>query len=167
MNMKLLEALSEKNIKLLYHGTDGDTAQYESGTLFMSTDEEFVIIFGSNTFQCSVNLGNVFNSVSPKHIQLIYKKGFRLRDSYLFKDSDEFEFSEKGINYDWTNNYYPTPKDYLKSPSTQDSWNVMEKTAGLVGWIFRNGFDSIKIFEGGTENYIVKAGNVLRCKQIR
>lgn len=147
----------------LYHGTMSDRLDIEpNNRIFMATSDRFASDYGS-VFQCQVILGKIFDSANLEHIKLLYAAGFKLKDPYL--DDNQEELSQYDSPYDWENYNYPTAEAYLEG-GLQDTWECIEKTEGVIEWIFRHGFDSIEVTEGGSNNYLLHGHQVQNCSQI-
>lgn len=155
------EVLSEsENILTLYHGSnDENFEKYDK--IFLSTDMDFAKSYGNKLFEVLVDVGNVFDSTNIKYIRLLYDNGFKLTDPYIEKEEDD---DIEG--YDFENNYYTTPKSFAMSKYNSTTWNPIEKTKGVIDWIFNNGFDSILITEDGVKNYLVKTKYIIKINQI-
>lgn len=147
--MKLIISESIFNETIFYHGTDKENLEddIDSNFLFISESKNFAKDYGKYLYQVKVNLGNIFDSLSEKHIRLIYENGFKLTDTYYDKQ-------------------YDTAEEVIEESDYNDTWEMIENTVGLVNWIFRNRFHSIKITEGGEVNYIIKPKDIISISKI-
>ena len=148
-----------ENIVTLYHGYD-ETDSLDKGLAFFSTDKEFSLNFGHYLYECKVNLGRVFDSMELSDIQKLYDYGFKLTDPYYKERGDK-----DNINYDYENDVYPTPADFIDG-CLNNSWEAIEKTAGVIRFIFKN-YDSIKLYEEGIINYFCDISRIVEKKLIR
>jgi hypothetical protein len=145
---------------IYYHGTNStleDTLKKDY--VFISTSRLFSKNYGENVFELNANLGKIFYSYKLDDIKKIYSAGFFLTDPYLDQSDDNFE----GYNYKLQR--YDTPEDFIKvSDQTNNTWEPIEKTEGVVNWIFSNGYDSIAILEDGILNYLIPLENIILIK---
>jgi hypothetical protein len=158
--MKILKykdfLLESKNIIKLFHGTSKNKFKREDNLIFLSEDSEFAKSYGEKVYIIQVDLGNIFDSLNIKHIKKLYKAGFKLTDPYISDWGEEVE------TYDYDNEEYPTAEDFIESTYSNDTWNPIESTDGVIDWILSNNFDSILITESGINNYIVNKNRILK-----
>jgi len=149
------ESFQKTGLTTLYHGSHENSNKFlKQKLIYLSTEKSFAKDYGINLFSVKVNLGKIFDSTNLKDIEKLYQSGFKLTDPYLDSDLDN-------LVYNFKKEEYPTAKSFINSPySISDSWNAIESTEGVIGWIFKNGYDSILITEGGTENYLIQNINV-------
>lgn len=151
----LIEANNLITTRKLFHGTADNKLEYQNDDyIFFSEDAEFSRGYGDKLFIAEVKLGKIFDSLNLKHIQILYNAGFRLTDSYL-EDGDDVE------GYDFEKEEYIAPKYFINSPESSNSWNSIEGTEGVIPWIFKNGFDSILIYEESVPNFLTKRANII------
>lgn len=147
-----------KNTKVLYHGTSDNKKEFShDDIIFLSTDLNFAKNYGDTILNIEVNLGNIFNTLNLKDIQLLYKNGFKLYDPNVDEDWDD-------IGYNFDKDEFKTAKSFINSPTNNNTWDAFESTEGVIDWIFNNGFDSILVTEDNIENYICKRNNIISIK---
>lgn len=114
---------------ILYHGTDNHL-NFNNVTFF-STCENFASDYGE-VKEYKVKLGNVFDTLNNEHVNLLLNYTGEIVDLYdnrVFKTFSEYQSS---------------------SNFALDTWEIFEQYIDVIKSI---GFDSIRIFEGGIENF--------------
>lgn len=125
----------------LYHGTDETFDKYQKNSFF-STSAEFSKHYGKVIREEKVILGKTFDTLDEKCIQKLMDSVGALVDPY-----DDQEYSN--------------PTDFINKVSS-DTWETIEPHLPNIESM---GYDSVRIFEGGIENYVVlNAENILSSK---
>ena len=122
--------------KILFHGTNEDFEKFKPNSFF-STSESFSEDYGKVS-SYEIELGNTFDSSKYLHI----KKLLRITDLYdNYNDIDILDLD----SYDEATNY------------CSDTWEIIEPYISDIKMLGKDGnrFDSIRIFEGGVENFII------------
>jgi len=110
----------------------GDHPEPHNG-MYFSSDPGFAEDYGE-VYQYSIHLGKMFDSLDPKLIEPMLP----MYDPYHETDIETIE-------------------DYLDSSS--DTWEILEQHLRYVKGM---GYDSLRIFEGGVENYYIFDKNNIR-----
>jgi len=126
--------MSKVKTQKLYHGSTNEIeGQFNPGSFF-SSSYSFSDVYGE-VYECEVELGTIFDSANPKHIQKL------LDITNLYDNYNEVEVTTLEEFEEYSNNY-------------SDTWEIIEGNLSDIYGI--EGVNSIRIFEGGVENYIVK-----------
>jgi hypothetical protein len=112
----------------VYQGSENG----DKPTGFVSTDEDFAKDYGKVT-KLTISPKKVFDSGSEKDVQVLIDKVGSLTDSYDEKT-------------------YKTAKEFIENLGGSDTWESVEPHIDAIKSM---GFDAIKIYEGGVENYYV------------
>ncbi len=148
--LKLFEKFKSYKGTILYHGTNIVHDIEESH--FFSVDEKFACDYGHIIYKMELLTDNVFDSTIPENIHLLYKEGFYLSDDYI---TDSGADEEDYPTYNFKLDRFDTADDFLNAPhSGSDTWEAMEHSYGVMGWIEGN-YDACLILEGGHVNYYV------------
>ena len=121
-------AIGEGKGIIVYQGAE----KGDKPTGFVSTSKDFAKDYGK-VKKLTITPKNIFNSGNEKHIQLLIDKIGAITDPYDGKT-------------------YKTAKGFTDALAGQDTWEAVEQHKETVK---RMGFDAIKIYEGGVENYYV------------
>ena len=120
----------------LYHGTNVKNEELRNDNVFFSTCRNFAADYGEVS-KYTINVGEVFDSTSQAHIEQLLCAINQLYDSYNEEYVATFEEFEEASNY------------------LSDTWEVIENH---LSSIYRLGYDSALITEGGIVNYVVRNG---------
>ena len=127
---------------VLFHGSENHN-KFEKN-VFFSTSEDFSEAYGE-VKQYNVNLNKVFDTLNETHVKLLIESVNGFYEPYDETDIDTYE-------------------DYLNTPYYAcDNWEMFEQ---YIDSIKNLGFDSMKIFEGGYENYCVFHNNFKLLEKI-
>lgn len=118
----------------LFHGTNEKNEELKNDNVFFSTCKDFATDYG-DVSEFKVNVGKVFNSTSQAHIEQLLRAIDQMYDSYNDEYVTNFEEYEEASNY------------------FSDTWEVTENHLKAI---YRLGYDSALITEGGIVNYVVR-----------
>lgn len=145
---------TNKNIKTLYRGTGHENDFLINDMVWVSADIDVARGYGEILYELEIDLKNCFNSLDLENLKLIYKNGLELSDDYLEKN----DIDEMGLDARWDEGVgviFNSAEAFYHSPATSDTWNAIEFSPGVLGWI-ESIYDSVLITEGGSEeNYIL------------
>lgn len=131
--VKKILLLDYVNPKKLFRGSQTEEKDTKNLTWY-SENKDFARGFGTFLSEKTVDLGIVFDSTNPNHVQELINKGVDLYNEY-------------------DDSYFTDAKD---AASYSDTWDFIENSDGAISVIESLGFTSIKILEGGSNvNYIV------------
>ena len=126
--------------KILFHGTEEEFSDFKPNSFF-STSESFSKDYGKVS-SYEIELTNTFDSSKYSHIKKL------LKTTDLYDEYNEIEVTDLD-GYDEATNY------------CSDTWEIIEPYISDIKRLGKEGkkFDSIRIFEGGIENFIIFDNN--------
>ena len=121
---------------IFYHGSHTkDITKFNTPNIFWSTDIEFSAMYGQFIYKAQLNLGKCFD--------LNQKRDF----NWLLKECD---YNLIGIDDNGEEHQLMSFNEYHKL-FKDDNWGIVEHNIDVI----KKHFDSCKIYEQGTKNYIV------------
>ena len=160
----LLTEIAQTGSITVYHATnDPEQSFKKNNKIFTSTSKKFVLSYGDNIFELTINPKNTFYSTDVKDIEKLYKKGFLLGDPYLDSEIDMYPNIKDHYVIDNYEGYYPSAEDFIKGTEMMgNTWEPIERTRGVVDWIERNNYDCIYLLEDGAETYFILDMSIIK-----
>lgn len=152
--IKLFEKYKNYKGTILYHGTN--KAHSIENSHFFSINEEFALDYGKIIYKVELLSDNIFDSSLKENIKLLYDKGFYLTDETISNayDDDIEDAQEEFPTFNYKMNRFDTYEDYINNPYADETWDAIENSEGVMGWISSN-YDACIIIEDGITNYLV------------
>ena len=121
--------------QIFYHGSQSkDIKKFNTSQIFWSTSYDFADTYGKWIYKANLDLGKCFDMENKKHFDWLLKK---LNGKIQYLDDD------------YEDQYMVSYNDYKNIKN--DNWNTVEQYLNIIS----SEFNSCKITEGGTVNYIV------------
>ena len=121
--------------QIFYHGSQSkDIKKFNTPQIFWSTSYDFADTYGKWIYKANLDLGKCFDMENKKHFDWLLKK---LNGKIQYLDDD------------YEDQYLVSYNDYKNIKN--DNWDTVEQYLNIIS----SEFNSCKITEGGTVNYIV------------
>lgn len=121
--------------QIFYHGSQSkDIKKFNTPQIFWSTSYDFADTYGKWIYKANLDLGKCFDMENKKHFDWLLKK---LNGKIQYLDDD------------YEDQYMVSYNDYKNIKN--DNWDTVEQYLNIIS----SEFNSCKITEGGTVNYIV------------
>lgn len=155
---------------ILYRGVPKESQKpTDNNYTFFAENKKFAKDYGKYIWKCTFKTLNLFISYKEESIVELYKKGFKLRDSYIEFNWGKLENSYEDVinayDYDKTTSSdnwgFKSANDYISSPYfDSDTWEAMEHTNGVLDYILSK-YDGIVLLEGGDITYYLDTTKII------
>jgi len=126
-----------------YHGTNEPHGFEKYGNItdgsYFASEYETAKNYGQYIYVVSIKSNlNIFDTQDVDDVKKLLDKFGYLIDTYYSEDEPEYKITkpEQLVNF-------------------SDTWGYIERTDGVLGWIERNGYDGVRLIEGGSEDNLL------------
>ena len=129
--------------EIFYHGShNGKIKEFNTPEIYWSTSNDFSKSYGIWIYKAKLNLGKCFDITNARHFNML-----KQADGEICYMNDDGELIP-----------IPSAKDLRNSLMVYDTWEITEHHLDFI----KQHFNSARITEGGTINYIVFSNNQVK-----
>lgn len=140
----------QPNNRIYYHGSNHNIKnEFNTSAIFWSTDLDFSENYGKWIYKANLIMNNTFDITNKG----CFDELLDYEDGMLYETDYDDDFNKSGKKY------YKSFDEFLLSKPHLNSWEITEN---YLYSIQSMGYDSIRVFEEGIENYAVFNNNQIK-----